>query len=188
MSWFILQKQPSKGVFNKMCSENIQQIYRRTPMPKRDFNKVAPLFGMGVLLQICCIFSEHLFLRKPLGGCFWSYYIKLTNHEISAKRLFIRVSFLPRQLLNYTSSIFPCYKNTFFSMFVLTLCVLIFWFINKVILSSGIQFFQDFNQRIRKKCSHQWFTSFWKMFCRSPWQTLPRISILRNVPSPIQIF
>ena len=50
MSWFILQKQPSKGVFNKMCSENIQQIYRRTPMPKRDFNKVAPLFGMGVLL------------------------------------------------------------------------------------------------------------------------------------------
>ena len=23
------------------CSENIQQIYRRTPLPKRDFNKVA---------------------------------------------------------------------------------------------------------------------------------------------------
>ena len=25
-------------------------------------------FGMGV--QICCIFSEHLFLRTPLEGCF----------------------------------------------------------------------------------------------------------------------
>ena len=25
--------------------------------------------GMGVLLQICCIFSEHLFLRTPLEGC-----------------------------------------------------------------------------------------------------------------------
>ena len=27
-------------------------------------------FGMGVLLQICCIFSEHIFLRTPLDGCF----------------------------------------------------------------------------------------------------------------------
>ena len=25
---------------------------------------------MGVLLKICCIFSEHLFLGTPLGGCF----------------------------------------------------------------------------------------------------------------------
>ena len=25
---------------------------------------------MGVLLQICCIFSKHLFLRKPLGDWF----------------------------------------------------------------------------------------------------------------------
>ena len=48
-------------------------------MPKCDFNKVAlhsfatllkSHFGMGVLLQICCIFSEDLFLRTPLGGCF----------------------------------------------------------------------------------------------------------------------
>ena len=36
-----LQKQPSKGVLRKMCSENMQQIYRRTPMPMCDFNKVA---------------------------------------------------------------------------------------------------------------------------------------------------
>ena len=28
-------------------------------------------FGMGVLLQICCIFSEHHLLRIPLHGCFW---------------------------------------------------------------------------------------------------------------------
>ena len=27
-------------------------------------------FGMDVLLSICCIFSEHLFLRTPLGGSF----------------------------------------------------------------------------------------------------------------------
>ena len=34
------QKQPSRGVPRKRCSGNIQQIYRRTPMPKCDFNKV----------------------------------------------------------------------------------------------------------------------------------------------------
>ena len=70
------QKQPSVGVRRKRCSENMQQIYRRTPMPKCDFNKFnkAPLlkslFGMRVLLNICCIFLEHLFPRTLLKGCF----------------------------------------------------------------------------------------------------------------------
>ena len=36
-----IQKQPSRGVLSKRCSENMQQIYRRTPMPKCDFNKIA---------------------------------------------------------------------------------------------------------------------------------------------------
>ena len=36
-----LQKQPSSGVLRKKCSENMQQIYRRKPMSKFDFNKVA---------------------------------------------------------------------------------------------------------------------------------------------------
>ena len=35
------QKQPSRGVPRKRCSENMQQIYRRTPIAKCDFNKVA---------------------------------------------------------------------------------------------------------------------------------------------------
>ena len=43
-------KQPVRGVLLKRCSENMQQIYRRTPMPKCDFNKVALQLGMGVLL------------------------------------------------------------------------------------------------------------------------------------------
>ena len=34
-----VQKQPSRGVLRKRCSENMQQIYRRTT--KYDFNKVA---------------------------------------------------------------------------------------------------------------------------------------------------
>ena len=38
---FNFQKQPSVGVLIKSCSENMQQMYRRTPMPKCDFNKIA---------------------------------------------------------------------------------------------------------------------------------------------------
>ena len=34
------KKQPPRGVPKKRCSENIQQICRRTPTPKYDFNKV----------------------------------------------------------------------------------------------------------------------------------------------------
>ena len=41
-SWKVyFQKQPARAVLSKRCSENMQQIYRRTPMLKCDFNKVA---------------------------------------------------------------------------------------------------------------------------------------------------
>ena len=33
-------------------------------------------FGMDVLLYICCIFSEYLFVRTPLKGCFLEYIFK----------------------------------------------------------------------------------------------------------------
>ena len=36
-----VQKQSSIGVLIKSCSENLKQIYRRTPMSKCNFNKVA---------------------------------------------------------------------------------------------------------------------------------------------------
>ena len=36
----IVQKQPPKGVLKKRYSKNMLQIYRRTPMPKCNFNKV----------------------------------------------------------------------------------------------------------------------------------------------------
>ena len=34
----------------KTCFQNMQQIYRGTPVSKCDFNKVAKVGGMGVLL------------------------------------------------------------------------------------------------------------------------------------------
>ena len=38
----LLQKQqPSRGVLRENCSNNMLQIYRRTPIPECDFNKVA---------------------------------------------------------------------------------------------------------------------------------------------------
>ena len=40
------QKQPSRGVFMRRSSENMQQIYRGTPLLKFDFNKVAKQFLM----------------------------------------------------------------------------------------------------------------------------------------------
>ena len=39
----IMQMQPSRGVLRKRSSGNMHQIYRRTPVPNCDFNKVALL-------------------------------------------------------------------------------------------------------------------------------------------------
>ena len=43
LGWGIrkIQKQPPRSVPRKKCSENIQQIYKRTPMRECDFSKVA---------------------------------------------------------------------------------------------------------------------------------------------------
>ena len=41
-------------------------------------------FGMSVLLYICYIFSEHLFLETPLDGCFW---ITIMKHLAQRKKL-----------------------------------------------------------------------------------------------------
>ena len=64
-SFPVIQKQPSTDVPIKRCYEKKHQIYLETPMPKCDFNKIAKQllkskFRMGVLLYICCTFSEHL--------------------------------------------------------------------------------------------------------------------------------
>ena len=37
----LIQEAAVQGCSQESCSENLQQIYRRTPMPKCDFNKVA---------------------------------------------------------------------------------------------------------------------------------------------------
>ena len=41
MNSALLRSSQPRGVPRKRCSENMQRIHRRTPMPKCDFNKVA---------------------------------------------------------------------------------------------------------------------------------------------------
>ena len=48
-----IQKQPPRGFRRKRCSENMQQIYRRIPMPRCDFNKVASNFIEVALRRGC---------------------------------------------------------------------------------------------------------------------------------------
>ena len=57
------RKQPPKGVPRRRYSENMQQIYKRTPMPNCDFNKVAKQRCKETLLDGCF---------WPLGDCFWA--------------------------------------------------------------------------------------------------------------------
>ena len=60
-------------------------------MPKCDLATLLKShFGTGVLLYICSLFSEHLFLGTPLGDCFCSFQILI---------LFINLLLEPRGVL-----------------------------------------------------------------------------------------
>ena len=59
------QKQPSRGVLIKRCSENLQEIYRR--MPKCDFNKVAlQLYSNRISVWVFSCRFLHIF-RTPFS-------------------------------------------------------------------------------------------------------------------------
>ena len=42
--WKMVKRGFSIGALTKRCSENMQQIYRRAPIPKENFNNVAKQF------------------------------------------------------------------------------------------------------------------------------------------------
>ena len=54
-------KQPPRGVLKNRCSEIHSKFTGEYPCQSAH----------GCSPVICCTFSEHLFLRTPLGGCFW---------------------------------------------------------------------------------------------------------------------
>ena len=72
------QKQPPRGVISIRCSENMQQIYWRTPIPN--------------------IFLEHLFLGTPLAGWFWILTFKI-NRALLWDSAFIKTEILFRNLV-----------------------------------------------------------------------------------------
>ena len=76
------QKHSSRGVPRRICSENMQQVYRRTLISKCDFNKVE-LFGIGVPLKLYFIFSGYPIIRTPLEGCFCIRYEKLLRSSMN---------------------------------------------------------------------------------------------------------
>ena len=61
-----LQKQSYSGVLWKRCSENMQQTYRRTPMPKCDFNKV-------IALRHRCFLANFMHIGLFLDITKWKY-------------------------------------------------------------------------------------------------------------------
>ena len=65
----LIQKQPSRGFLKKACSENMQQIYKRTPIPKCDFNKVAKqiYWNRTSAWVFFCKFAAYFLLKKSLN-------------------------------------------------------------------------------------------------------------------------
>ena len=61
-----LQKQPSRRVLKKMCSGNMPHIYRRRPMPKCGFNKIACNSIEIELLHGCSPTNLYIF-RTPFS-------------------------------------------------------------------------------------------------------------------------
>ena len=70
----------SKGVIIKRCSENMQQIYRRIPKPKCDFNKVA--------LQ--------LYWNHSLAWVFSGIFAEYFQHTFFCKHVWISASAINR--------------------------------------------------------------------------------------------
>ena len=66
-----------KRVSSWVKGSTFTYVHKQPPRGVLDFaTLLRSHFVMGVLLQICCIFSEHLFVRIPLGGCFCVFSIK----------------------------------------------------------------------------------------------------------------
>ena len=81
--WFnYLHKQPFRGVLKKSCSENMQQIYRRTPTPKCDLQSNF----IEITLRHGCspVNLLHIF-RTPFlkGGCLCISLLTFTSHNSS---------------------------------------------------------------------------------------------------------
>ena len=68
--WKLIQKQPSRVVLRKSCSENMQEIYRRTSRNLQQISFIEITRWHGCCpVNLLHIFRT-LFLWTSLGGCF----------------------------------------------------------------------------------------------------------------------
>ena len=74
-------KQPPRGVLKKRCSENMQQIYRRTSMPKCDFNKVAKHDTFVCMANIYIIIILYIYIYIYI--CIILYYVYYLHISIT---------------------------------------------------------------------------------------------------------
>ena len=89
-------KQPPRGVLRKRCSESIQQFYRRAPMLKCNFNKVARNV-IEILLRYGCSFVNLLIIfRTPFpkntsGGLLLKNYKSkiISNHLAMSQKMLL---------------------------------------------------------------------------------------------------
>ena len=90
---------PSRGVLKERCSKHLQQVYRRTPMPKCNFDKVLKqnnLIEITFRHRYSSVNLLHIFrtfLRAPLDSCFWKGLIGLSLFlaEASEKIVYLKV-------------------------------------------------------------------------------------------------
>ena len=90
-----IQNQTYRAVLRKRCFENMQQIYRRTPKPKCDFNKVACNF-IEITLRLGCspVNLLHIFRTPfPKNTPRWLL-LKLNKHLISFVLVFHLINLL----------------------------------------------------------------------------------------------
>ena len=70
----VKQKQPSRGILRKRCSENRQQIYRRTPTPTSAW-----VFSCKFAANFQKTFSQKLLQRAASGKTYFKSFNYLTS-------------------------------------------------------------------------------------------------------------
>ena len=137
-----MQKQPCRYVFRKKCSENTQQIYRRTTMPKCDFNFIKIAFWHGS----SPISLLHIF-RTPFPRNTFEW-------------LLLKMEFLCRHLwYENTVNLKSIYGLTFFFFFFMVSLVLLF--VQIVEFSISI-FHVDQKSSWHEKLNQKWWAKYQK--------------------------
>ena len=100
-------------------------------------------FGMGVILQICCIFSEHVFLKTPLVGCFCNTMKNAWQYLNGKMTKILELASLESLRKKYPYS--ELFWSVFFRIFYLFIYFIFFSERRKVLLTSCISFW-DFSR------------------------------------------